>query len=148
MAVINNRIVRDLNHGSVTVTMLLFALPLLGASLVQMFYNTADMIIVGQFVGRNGLGSVSIGGDILHFIAFVSMGFSSAGQVIISQFIGAGLKEKIGRIIGTMFSFLFIINNINTQFIIYKKIFIFNHSHLKQKHCTIYYGKDKYQPKI
>ncbi len=108
MSAANNRIIRDLNHGSVTVTMLLFALPLLGASLVQMFYNTADMIIVGQFVGRNGLGSVSIGGDILHFIAFISMGFSSAGQVIISQFIGAGLKEKIGRIIGTMFSFLFI----------------------------------------
>lgn len=108
MSVIKKRVTKDLNHGSVTVTMLLFALPLLGASLVQMFYNTADMIIVGQFVGRNGLGSVSIGGDILHFIAFVSLGFCSAGQVIISQFVGAGMKEKVGKIIGTMFSFIFL----------------------------------------
>lgn len=101
-------IVKDLNRGSVTRTMLLFAMPLLWASLIQMLYNTADMIIVGRFVGKNGLGAVSVGGDVLHFLCFVAMGFANAGQVIISQYLGAGMREKIGRIIGTLFTFLII----------------------------------------
>ncbi|MBR2344375.1 MAG: MATE family efflux transporter [Lentisphaeria bacterium] len=101
-------IVKDLNQGSVVKTMLIFAMPLLGASLIQMLYNTADMIIVGKFVGKNGLGAVSVGGDVLHFLCFVAMGFANAGQVIISQYLGAGMKEKIGRIIGTLFTFLIV----------------------------------------
>ena len=101
-------IVKDLNKGNVTRTMLVFALPLLGASLIQMLYNTADMIIVGRFVGKEGLGAVSVGGDILHFLCFVAMGFSNAGQVIISQYLGAGMKDKIGKIIGTLFTFLIV----------------------------------------
>ena len=99
-------IVKDLNQGSVTKTMLLFAMPLLWASLIQMLYNTADMIIVGRFVGKNGLGAVSVGGDVLHFLFFVAMGFSNAGQVIISQYLGAGLRDKVGKVIGTLFTFL------------------------------------------
>ncbi len=99
-------IVKDLNRGSVTRTMLLFAMPLLWASLIQMLYNTADMVIIGRFVGKDGLGAVSVGGDVVHFLCFVAMGFANAGQVIISQYLGAGMKEKIGRIIGTLFTFL------------------------------------------
>jgi len=101
-------IVKDLNKGGVTKTMLAFALPLLGASLIQMLYNTADMIIIGRFVGKEGLGAVSVGGDILHFLCFVAMGFSNAGQVIISQYIGAGMRDKVGKIIGTLFTFVIV----------------------------------------
>ncbi|MBE6375621.1 MAG: MATE family efflux transporter [Lentisphaerae bacterium] len=101
-----NKIVKDLNQGSVTKTMVLFALPLLFSGLIQMLYNTADMIIVGHFVGRDGLGAVSVGGDVLHFLAFAAMGFANAGQVIISQFLGAGMRDKAGKVIGTLFTFL------------------------------------------
>ena len=101
------KIVKDLNQGNVVKTMLTFALPLLWASLIQMLYTTADMVIVGKFVGKSGLGSVSVGGDIAHFLLFFAIGFSNAGQVIISQYLGAGLKEKVGKIIGTLFSFQF-----------------------------------------
>ena len=56
----SNKIVKDLNQGSVTKTMILFALPMLFAGLIQMLYNTADMIIVGRFVGTAG-GSSGLG---------------------------------------------------------------------------------------
>lgn len=101
-----DKIVKDLNQGGVVKTMLLFALPLLWASLIQMLYNTADMVVIGHFVGKHGLGAVSVGGDVLHFLFFVAMGFANAGQVIISQYLGAGLREKVGRVIGTLFTFL------------------------------------------
>ena len=101
-----NKIVKDLNQGSVTKTMILFALPMLFSGLIQMLYNTADMIIVGRFVGRSGLAAVSVGGDVFHFLAFAAMGFANAGQVIISQFLGADMRDRAGKVIGTLFTFL------------------------------------------
>ena len=67
-----NKIVKDLNQGSVTKTMILFAMPMLFAGVIQMLYNTADMIIVGRFVGTSGLAAVSVGGDVMHFLAFAA----------------------------------------------------------------------------
>ena len=101
-----NKIVRDLTEGNVTWTMLTFAAPLFLSSLLQTVYNVTDMIIVGRFVGKEGLCAVSIGADVLHFLCFIAMGFSSAGQVIISQLIGAGMHERVRNTIGTLFTFL------------------------------------------
>ena len=101
-----NKIVKDLNQGSVTKTMVLFAMPLLFSGIIQMLYNTADMIIIGHFVGTNGLAAVSVGGDVMHFLAFAAMGFANAGQVIISQYLGAGMRDRAGKLIGTLFTFL------------------------------------------
>ena len=76
------------------------------SSLLQIVYNMVDMIIVGQKLGKVGLSAVSVGGDVIGFLTFIAMGFSSAGQVLISQYLGSGQKDKISRFIGTMFNFL------------------------------------------
>lgn len=102
----SNRIVQDLTSGSVVRTMIFFSAPLFLSSLLQTTYNMADMIIIGHFVGKEGLAAVSVGGDVMSFTSFVAMGFSNAGQVIISQFIGAGQHDKVNRLIGTMFTCL------------------------------------------
>ena len=100
------KIVRDLTSGNVTWTMITFSMPLLMSSLLQILYNITDMVIVGRFVGKEGLGAVSIGTDVLHFLCFAALGFSNAGQVIISQLIGAGYRERMRHTIGTLFSFM------------------------------------------
>lgn len=100
-------IVRDLTQGSVTKLLLVFAFPLLCSNLLQTFYNMVDMVVIGQFVGKTGLSAVSIGGDVLHFLTFLVMGFSNAGQVILSQYIGAGQHERVKGTIGTMFTLTF-----------------------------------------
>jgi putative MATE family efflux protein len=100
----SDTLIRDLTQGSVTRLLLIFAFPLLCSNLLQTFYNMVDMIVIGQFVGREGLSAVSIGGDVLHFLTFLVMGFSNAGQVILSQYIGAGNRDRIRGTIGTMFT--------------------------------------------
>ena len=100
----SDSLIRDLTQGSVTRLLLIFAFPLLCSNLLQTFYNMVDMIVIGQFVGREGLSAVSIGGDVLHFLTFLVMGFSNAGQVILSQYIGAGNRDRIRGTIGTMFT--------------------------------------------
>ena len=98
--------IRDLTTGSVAAQLLRFAFPLFLSNALQAVYNLVDMIVVGNYIGKAGLSAVSIGGDILHLLTFVAMGFCSAGQVIIARSVGAGRYDDVKKTIGTMFSFL------------------------------------------
>ena len=98
----NKTLIADFTQGSITRHLVTFATPLFLSSLLQIVYNTADMIIVGQKLGKMGLSAEAVGGDISHFMTFFAMGFSNAGQIIISQYIGSKQQEKLGKFIGTM----------------------------------------------
>ena len=67
------------------------------------------MIIVGHVLGKVGLSAVSIGGDVANFLMFLAMGIAKAGQVIIAQLLGAGKSRDLGRFIGNMMTFLFVL---------------------------------------
>ena len=99
-------IIRDLTKGSVPKTLLTFSLPLFLSGLLQMVYNMVDMIVVGNFVGTGGLSAVSIGGEVLMLITFVAMGFSNAGQILISRYVGAKRHDLVGEMVGTLFTLL------------------------------------------
>ena len=75
---------------------------------LQVLYSTIDMIIVGKYVGTSGLSAVSQSSQIVNFATMVCLGFSNAGQVLISQALGAGKKKEMNNIIGTLFSSLMI----------------------------------------
>ena len=102
--------VQDFTKGNITKQLISFATPLFLSSLLQVVYNMVDMIIVGHRLGEVGLSAVSVGGDVTNFMTLIAMGFANAGQVIISQYIGAGHKERIGKFISTMFSFLTVVS--------------------------------------
>ena len=96
----------DFTQGSAPKQLVVFAVPLLLSNLLQIVYNMVDMVIVGQVLGKVGLSAVSVGGDLTTFLTYLAIGFSNAGQVIIAQYIGAGERKRIGRFVGTMFTFL------------------------------------------
>lgn len=97
----------NFTEGNITRKMLNFAAPLFLSNILQAVYNLVDMIVVGHFVGKTGLSAVSIGGDLVTLLTFIAMGFSNAGQVIISQNIGAGRRGHLHKIVGNLFLFLF-----------------------------------------
>ncbi len=101
-----NSMIVDFTSGSIAKELVIFTAPLFLSNLLQVVYNLVDMLVVGQTAGSVGLSALSIGGDIANFMLFIAMGFSNAGQVIISQYIGAGQDEKISPFIGTMTTFL------------------------------------------
>ena len=98
--------VRDMTRGAVVPQLMRFTLPLFISNALQAVYNLVDMVIVGNTIGKAGMSAVSIGGDILHLLTFVAMGFSSAGQVLIAQAVGRKEHDAIRKTIGTMFTFL------------------------------------------
>lgn len=102
----SSTMIRDMTKGPVVSQLFRFAMPLFASNALQALYNLVDMVIVGNYIGAPGMSAVSIGGDILHLLTFVAMGFSSAGQVIIARFVGAKQHDEIRKTIGTMFTFL------------------------------------------
>lgn len=102
----DSSMIHNLTEGNVAGQLIKFAAPLLLSGFLQTLYNIVDMIIVGQFVGKTGMSAISIGGDVLTFLTFAAMGFCNAGQVIISQYVGAGELDKVKKMIGTIFTLL------------------------------------------
>lgn len=100
--------IKDFTQGNISKQLFTFAWPLFLSNLLQVVYNMVDMIVVGKVLGKAGLSAVAVGGDVSHFLTFISMGFASAGQVIIARYIGARQRNKIGTFVGTMSSFLLV----------------------------------------
>ncbi|MBE6601104.1 MAG: MATE family efflux transporter [Ruminococcaceae bacterium] len=100
---------KDFTKGNIPRQLLLFALPFMASNALQVLYSTIDMIIVGKYVGTAGLSAVSQSSQILNFATMVCLGFSNAGQVLISQALGAKKKKEMNSIIGTLFAFVMVL---------------------------------------
>ena len=117
--------INDLTEGRVGKKLIKFAIPFILANLLQTFYNLADMIVVGQFCGQAGLSAVSVGGDLLNLFVFSSMGLCSAGQVIISQYVGKKEYKKLNNTIGTFTTFMMALAVVFTVIgLIFKRTFL------------------------
>jgi len=97
---------KDFTKGNIARQLAWFTLPFMASNALQVLYSTIDMAVVGEFVGTPGLSAVSQSSQILNFGTMVCLGFSSAGQVMISQALGSGKRQELNRIIGTMFSLI------------------------------------------
>ena len=97
---------KDFTKGNIVWQLLMFTLPFMASNALQVLYSTIDMVIVVKYVGTPGLSAVSQSSQILSFATMVCLGFSNAGQVLISQALGAGKRKEINEIIGTLFGLI------------------------------------------
>lgn len=100
----------NFTEGPIMPMLLKFFLPFLLANALNNLYNTVDAIIIGQFLGSYGIVAVSMGGKMLALFTLVGTALASAGQVLISQHIGAGQRRELNSTIGTLFTELFTIS--------------------------------------
>lgn len=97
---------KDFTKGNIATQLLWFSLPFMASNALQVLYSTIDMIIVGHYVGTPGLSAVSQSSQILNFATMVCLGFSNAGQVLISQALGAKKKREMNDVMGTLFGYV------------------------------------------
>lgn len=74
--------------------MILFAIPLFLGNLFQQLYNTADSLIVGNFLGSNALAAVSSSGNLIFLMVGFINGIAMGAGVVIARYYGA----KTGKI--------------------------------------------------
>ena len=94
----------DLTRGQVTLTLARFALPLLGANLLQSLYNLADMAVVGRFLGSPGLAAVSSASTLCYILTSLCTGLATGGGVLAARCQGAGDRPGLRRVVGALCS--------------------------------------------
>ncbi len=89
----------DMTKGNAASLLLRFAFPMLVGNIFQQFYNMADSVIVGRFVGSHALGAVGSVGSLNFMFFSLCMGLGSGLGVLIAQYFGAGEDDYVKKII-------------------------------------------------
>lgn len=92
---------RLMTEGSIWKSILLFSVPLILGNLLQQLYNTADSIIVGNFVGSNALAAVGSSGSPIFLLIGFSQGIAVGAGVVVAQYLGAKDREDAQRAVHT-----------------------------------------------
>lgn len=88
---------RSLVTGNISLGMLRFAVPMILGNLLQQFYNIADTLIVGQFLGADALAAVGSAYALMIFLTSVLLGLCMGSGAIFSLQYGAGNKKALKR---------------------------------------------------
>lgn len=92
---------KDLTEGTPWKRIVGFTIPMLLGNIAQQFYNTADSIIVGRYIGDNALAAVGSAGPILNLLLVLFVGIAVGAGIMVSQYFGAKDRENLSRSIGT-----------------------------------------------
>ena len=94
-----------LTEGSIWKKLLGFAFPLFLGNLFQQLYNTADSLIVGNFLGSDALAAVSSSGSLTFLLVGFFQGLAMGGGVVIARYFGARQMKELQRAIHTSIAF-------------------------------------------
>lgn len=90
--------------GSISKSIIKFAVPLFFGNLFQQLYNTADSLIVGNKLGNTALAAVSSTGMLIFLLVGFFQGIGLGAGVVVSQFFGAKDKKNLRLSIHTYLS--------------------------------------------
>lgn len=85
----------DMVRGPVLKKMLLFSLPLMLSSILQLLFNAADIIVVGRFAGDNALAAVGSNTSIISLLTNLFVGLSVGANVTVARFYGAKREKEL-----------------------------------------------------
>ena len=94
-----------MTEGSISRKIIFFAIPLFIGNLFQQLYNTADSLIVGNFLGSNALAAVSSSGNLIFLMVGFINGIALGAGVVIARYYGAKNKEYLQKAIHTTVAF-------------------------------------------
>ncbi len=91
----------DMTSGSIMKKLILFSLPLMASSVLQLLFNAADTVVVGQFAGKNSLAAVGSNGALINLMTNLFMGLSVGTNVLLAKSVGAHDDEHTRDIVHT-----------------------------------------------
>ena len=104
----------DLTTGSVFKKLIKFALPILGANLLQALYGTVDLLVVGQFSDAVSVSGVATGSMTLQTIMGIIFGLTTGCTVLMGHYIGAKNYNGAARTVASSFLLFVILGGVLT----------------------------------
>ena len=90
----------NLTDGPILRSIIAFAIPIIISNIFQQLYNTADIMIVGRFLGQDSLAAVGATAAIFELIVGFSLGVGNGMGVIIARYYGANNHRLLKRAVG------------------------------------------------
>lgn len=87
----------DMSSGSLVKSIIAFVIPLMLSNILQLLYNAADIIVVGQFTGKEALAAVGSTGPLINLLTNLFIGLSVGTSVLISTCYGAGDRDGVHK---------------------------------------------------
>lgn len=100
-AVKNKKHEIDMTEGKLFPKIFAFAVPLILTAVLQLLFNSADMIVVGKFVGNNSVGAIGSTGSLNALLTNFAIGLSVGAGVVLASAFGAKDSEYGDKILHT-----------------------------------------------
>lgn len=94
---------KKLTEGNLLINILIFSFPLMLSGIMQLLFNAADTIVVGQFAGKTSLAAVGSTTSLIHLLINLFIGLAVGANVVAAHFIGAEKNKEANE---TMYSSL------------------------------------------
>ena len=91
----------DMCHGSLADKILMFALPLMASSMLQLLFNAADVIVVGRFSGKESLAAVGSTTSLINLLIALFVGMSVGANVVVARNLGGQRPKIVNRAVHT-----------------------------------------------
>ena len=91
----------DMCNGPILKKMLIFAIPLICSSVLQLLFNAVDVIVVGKYVGDNALAAVGSNSSLINLFVNFFMGLSIGVNVLVSRYYGAKQDKHLSETVHT-----------------------------------------------
>ncbi len=91
----------DMCNGPLLGKILRFSIPLMFSGILQLLFNAADIVVVGQFVGKESLAAVGSTGALNNLIVNIFLGLSIGSSVLVARYYGAQNWKKVHEVVHT-----------------------------------------------
>ncbi len=91
----------DMCNGPVLKKMLIFTLPLIFSSNLQLLFNAADIVVIGKFAGDNSMGAVGANTALINLLTNAFIGLSVGANVLASRKYGAKKYDELKKTVHT-----------------------------------------------
>ena len=91
----------DMTTGAILPKILKFTLPLMLSSVLQLLFNAADIIVVGNFASDNSLAAVGSTTALVNLMTNLFLGLSTGANVLSAHYMGAGDDERVSKTVHT-----------------------------------------------
>ena len=91
----------DMTQGKMLPQIIAFAGPLMLTGILQLLYNAADVVVVGQFAGAQALAAVGSTGSLINLIVNLFTGVATGAGVAVARAYGANDYRLVQKSVHT-----------------------------------------------
>lgn len=91
----------DMCEGPILKKILIYAIPLMLSSILQLLFNAADIVVVGRFAGADSLAAVGSTAVLNRWLVNLFIGFSVGTSILVSTYYGAKDEKNIEETVHT-----------------------------------------------